>query len=87
MRITSDQNEYDFYKYVIMLKKRLYLKRFITSRRLLRLSASYSTNFWTTASRFFIIEPAFCEHDKNHKFDNSKTHKNLFFNEVAFYFS
>ena len=55
-------------------------------RRLLRLFANYSTNFWTTASRFFIIEPAFCEHDKNHKFDNSKTQKNLFFNEVAFYF-
>ena len=26
-----------------------------------------------TASRFFIIEPAFCERDKNHKFDNFKT--------------
>ena len=48
--------------------------------------ANYSTNVWTTASRFFTIEPAFCEGDKNHKFDNFKTHKNLFFNEVAFYF-
>ena len=26
-----------------------------------------------TASRFFIIEPAFCKRDKNHKFDNFKT--------------
>ena len=25
------------------------------------------------ASRFFIIEPAFCKRDKNHKFDNFKT--------------
>ena len=25
-----------------------------------------------TASRLFIIEPAFCERDKNHKFDNLK---------------
>ena len=42
-----------------------------------------------TASRFFIIEPAFSERDKNHKFDNFKTPvklKNLFFGEVAFYF-
>ena len=44
-----------------------------------------------TGSRFFLIEPAFCERDKNHKLDNFKTipcwtHKNLFFNEVAFYF-
>ena len=35
-----------------------------------------------TASRLFIVEPAFYEHDKNHKFDHFKTHKNLFFNEV-----
>ena len=28
-----------------------------------------------TASRFCIIEPAFCERDKNHKFDNFKTVK------------
>ena len=39
-----------------------------------------------TASRFFIVEPAFRERDKNHKFDNFKTQKNLFFNEVPFYF-
>ena len=39
-----------------------------------------------TASRFFIVEAAFCERDKNHKFDNFKAHKNLLFNEVAFYF-
>ena len=37
-----------------MLKKRLYL------------FANYSTNFQITASGLFIIEPAFCEHDKNH---------------------
>ena len=69
-----------------MLKKRLYLRRFLASRRLLKLFANYCTNFWTTAFRFFIIEPTFCEHDKNHKFGYFKTHKNLFFNEVAFYF-
>ena len=93
MRITSDQKEYDFYepalkqlRPVIMLKKRLYLRRFLAIQRLLRLYANQSTNFWTIASRFFIIEPAFYEHDKNHKFDNSKTYKNLFFNGVAFYF-
>ena len=28
-----------------------------------------------TASRLFIVEPAFCEHDKNHKLDSFKTHK------------
>ena len=39
-----------------------------------------------TASRFFIVEPGSCERQKNHKFDNFKTHKNLFLNEVAFYF-
>ena len=39
-----------------------------------------------TASRFFIVEVAFCERDKNHKFDNFKAHKNLLFNEVVFYF-
>ena len=33
---------------------------------------NYSTNFWMTASRFFIIEPDFCERDKDHKFDNLK---------------
>ena len=59
---------------------------FVRKRLLLRLFANYSTNFWTTASRFFMIEPAFCERDKNHKFDNFETHKNLFFNEAAFYF-
>ena len=26
-----------------------------------------------TASRFSIIEPTFCERDKNHKFDNFKS--------------
>ena len=31
-----------------------------------------------TASRFFIVEPAYCESDKNHKFDNSKTEQSLF---------
>ena len=38
-------------------------------------------------SRFFIIELAFCERDKNHKFDNFKTPKNHFFNEVADFLS
>ena len=69
-----------------MLKKRLYFRRFLSSGRLLRLFANYFTNFWPTASRFFIIEWGFDEHDKDHKFGNSKTHKNLFFNEVTFYF-
>ena len=45
-----------------------------------------------TASRFFIVEPAFYERDKNHKFEKFKiipclTHNNLFYNEVAFYFA
>ena len=35
---------------------------------------------------FFIVEPAFCEREKNHKFDSFKSHKNLFFNEVEFYY-
>ena len=52
----------------------------------LRLFANCATNFWTTASRVFIIELAVCGRDKNHKFDDFKTHKNLFLNEVAFYF-
>ena len=73
-----------------MVKKRLYrrhfLAKFLRKRLLLRVFANYSTHFWTTASRFFIIEPAFCECDKNHEFDNFKTNKNLFFNEVAFHF-
>ena len=73
-----------------MVKKRLYrrhfLAKFLRKRLLLRVLANYSTHFWTTASRFFIIEPAFCECDKNHEFDNFKTNKNLFFNEVAFHF-
>ena len=60
---------------------------FLRRRLLLRLFANYSTNFWTTASRFYIIEPAFCEHDKNHKFDSFKTRKNLFFNESRFILS
>ena len=34
----------------------------------------------------FSVEPAFCERDKNHKFDSFKTDKSQFFNEVAFYF-
>ena len=55
-----------------MLKRRLYLSRFLVS------FSNYSTNFWMTASRFFIVEPAFCESDKNHKFDNSKTEQSLF---------
>ena len=57
------------YKFCELLRKRL----------LLRLFANYSTDFWLTASRFFIIELAFCERDKDHKFENFKTHKNLFF--------
>ena len=38
-----------------------------------------------TASRPFIVEPAFCERDKNHKLDNFKTHKNLFFRYCTVY--
>ena len=48
--------------------------------------SNYFTNLWMPASRFFVVEPAFCERDKNHKFDNFKAHKNLLFNEVVFYF-
>ena len=84
-------------KPVTVLKKRLYLRRFLASfvnfyiKRLLRLFANYYLNFWMTASRLFTIETTFCECDKNHEFGNFKTmpcstHKNLFFNEVAFYF-
>ena len=35
--------------------------------------SNYFTNLWMPASRFFVVEPAFCERDKNHKFDNFKT--------------
>ena len=35
--------------------------------------ANNFTNFWMTDSGNCIIEPAFCERDKNHKFDNFKT--------------
>ena len=34
----------------------------------------------------FIVEPDFCERDKNHKFHTFRTYKNLFFNKVAFCF-
>ena len=54
-----------------MLKKRLYLRHFLVSRRLLRFFANYF--FWMSASRFVIIEPTFCERD------NFKTLKNLFY--------
>ena len=37
---------------------------FVRKRLLLRLFANYSANFWRTTSRFFMIEPAFCERDK-----------------------
>ena len=81
MRITSGQNQYDFHEYllkqlrpviVIMLKK---MPCKSTPFEIL----CYSRNFLTTASRFFIIEPAFCEHDKNYKFDNSKTQNESLF--------
>ena len=91
MQITSYQNEYDFSKQLIlvnMFKKRLYLRRFLTSFinfyiktacETLRKLLNYSSNFWMTASRFIIVEPPFCERDKNRKFDNFTTHKNLLF--------
>ena len=34
---------------------------------------------------FLLLNRRFCERDKSYKFDNFKTHKNLFFNEVEFY--
>ena len=81
------------FKHVIMFKKETLsyafsykFWKFLRKRLLLRLFANYSSNFWMAAFRFFIIEPAFYERDKNHKFENFKTHKNLFFNETAFYF-
>ena len=93
MRITSDQNEYGFSKQPIlvsMLKNKLFLRCFLTSfvdfYIMTAFETNYSSNFWMADSRFFIAELAFCECDKNHKFDNFKTHKNLFFNEVVFYF-
>ena len=81
-----------YLKPVTMLKKRLYLWRFLTSSVNFYITTAFETlcelfyKFLTTASRFFIIEPTFCEHDKNNKFNNFKTHNNLFFNKVAFYF-
>ena len=71
-----------------MLKKGLYPRRFLASFVNFCITTAFETfcesffKFWMTASRIFIAEPAFCEHDKNHKFDNFKTHKNIFFNEV-----
>ena len=53
-----------------MLKKRLYLRHFLASRRLMRLFANYF--FWMRTSRFVIIEPTFCERG------NFKTRKNFF---------
>ena len=35
--------------------------------------ASYFTDFWMTASGSSVIETAFCERGKNHKFENFKT--------------
>ena len=70
-----------------MLKKRLYLKRFFPSQQLFRLFANYSTIFWTTTSRLFITEPAFCKRDKNHKFDNFKTHRISFLMKSRFILS
>ena len=80
MRIMSDQNEYDFSKQlrsVNMLKRRLYLRRFLASfvnfeTYFENNFANYSTNFWMTVSKSFIIEPTFCEHDRNYKFHNFK---------------
>ena len=48
---------------------------------------NYSSNFWITASRFFIVELAFCEHDKNYKVDDFKnSHESLFsWSRVLFY--
>ena len=82
MRITSDQNEYEFSKQlrpVNISYKRLYLRRFLESFVNFYITTAsetfcqLSTSFWMTASRFFFIEQAFCERDKNHKFDNFKT--------------
>ena len=80
MQTTSDQNESDFSKQprlVTMLKKRLrcFLASFVNFyiATAFETLANYFTNFWMTASGSFIIETAFCERDKNHKFGNFKT--------------
>ena len=69
-----------YLKPVALLKKETLFQAFSymfcefwRKRLFLRLFANYSSNFWITASRFFILEPAFCESDKNHKFDNFKS--------------
>ena len=97
IQVTSYQNEYDFSKQLIlvnMLKKRLYLRRFLTSfvnfyiTTAFESFANYSSNFWLTASRFFLLlNRLFVNVIKNYKFDNFKTHKNLFFewSRVLFY--
>ena len=90
MQITSDQTEYNFSKQLmlVMLKKRLYLRRFLASFVNFCITTAFEIfcelflNFWMTTPRIFIVEPTFCERYKNHKFDNFKTHKNLFFDEV-----
>ena len=69
MQITSDQNKYDFSK---QLRLVTILKNFYIATAFEALANNF-TNFWMTASGNCIIEPAFCERDKNHKFDNFKT--------------
>ena len=76
-----------------MLKKRLHLRHFLT-----RFVSFYTaTAFETFCKLFFklldgcfhiflLLNRLFLNVYKKHKFDNFKTDKNLFFNEVAFYF-
>ena len=78
MRITSvivqlNQNEYDLSKQlrpVTMLKNSLYLRCFLASfvnfyiTIALRLFVNCSSNFWMTASRFFLLR--LFESDENH---------------------
>ena len=76
MQITSDQNEYDFSKQlrlVTLLKKRL--QRFLASFVNFYITTAFETLqiVLDDCFRSFTIESAFCERDKNHKFDNFKT--------------
>ena len=66
-----------------MLKKRLFLRHFLTSFVNFYITKAFdmafSLNFWMNGSRFFIAELAFCERDKNHKFANFKNSQESLF--------
>ena len=62
-----------------MLKKRLYLRRFLTDFVNIFVTKALETfcelffKFLDGCFQIFYYESAFCERDENHKFDNFKT--------------